>query len=248
MGNRTISSWGQLIPLRPGSEPSSDESGERRAWVRYVSDLITLCEPTETGQSETFLAQVRNISRGGVNLVLEQQFDTGSILSVELPGPNGEPGCTLLACVIYVAPKTGDGCAVGCSFVRELSDDDLQPYGAKRVCANGEDQRTWVRFACDIQATYRIVRVTERKPAPARVTDISPRGVGLLVTRSIRPGTVLSVELQNPNGQSKQRMFSCVVRSKEVKPGEWALGCNFIRELTDEEMNSLAPQGNTAKR
>ena len=79
MGNRTISSWGQLIPLRPGSEPSSDESGERRAWVRYVSDLITLCEPTETGQSETFLAQVRNISRGGVNLVLDQQFAQSSV-------------------------------------------------------------------------------------------------------------------------------------------------------------------------
>jgi len=33
-----------------------------------------------------------------------------------------------------------------------------------------------------------------------------------------------------------------VVRVKEVKSGEWSLGCNFIREISDKELNALLPE------
>ena len=247
MADRTVSSWGQLVTLRPDSE-SGPATEERRAWLRYVCDLVTLCRPTYAPNSEPLMARVRNISCGGIQLLVDQPFESGAILSIELPGPAGEPISTLLACVIYAMPQGGGDWAVGCSFVRELSDEDLQPYGARRIPGQGDDRRAWVRFSCDLQATYRIVRVSERKPAPAKVVDISPRGVGLLVNRSIPPGTVLSVDLQGPDGQSKMRMLTCVVRIKKSKAGEWAVGCNFIREISDKEMNALLPKVSQAGR
>jgi hypothetical protein len=242
MSQRTVSSWGQLVDLRPSSENISPETTERRAWVRYVCELLTICQPTNLPTKEALLARVRNISRGGASLVIDQKFENGTILSVELPGPDGEPMCSLLACVIHAISQTGGDWSLGCSFVRELNDNDLHPYGAKQQPTSDSDQRSWVRFACDVEASYRIVRVTERSQAPARVFDISPRGVGLLVDRSIQPGTVLSVELRGSSGQSNLRIFACVVRVTELKNGEWALGCNFIREINDEELLALLPQ------
>jgi PilZ domain-containing protein len=239
MAEKMISSWGQLVDLRPSTAPAPAEKEERRAWLRYVCDLVTICQPTTLLNTESFLARVRNISHGGINFVVDQCFANGSILSVELPGADGQPTATLLACVIHCTPQAGGDWAMGCSFIRELSDDDLEPYGAKRVPTGGADQRLWQRFPCDLKATYRVVRVTERTPAPARVVDISPRGVGLQVSRAIQPGTVLCVDLQSADGQSKLRIFACVVRIKEIKPGEWTLGCNFIREICDRELNGL---------
>ncbi|HEV3119937.1 MAG TPA: PilZ domain-containing protein [Gemmataceae bacterium] len=241
MKDKTISSWGQLVTLPPGTLDGEPATEERRAWLRYICDLVTVCRPSEHSGSEPLLARIRNISRGGVNLLVDQGFPSGSILSVELPAEDGNPQCTLLACVIHATPHAGGDWALGCSFVRELADDDLQPYGAKRVRAGAADQRTWTRFACDVQATYRIARMTERKSVPAQVIDISPCGVGLRVKRTIEPGTVLRVDLQSQDAQSKLRIFACVVRVKEVAPGEYAIGCNFIREISDEEMKGLLP-------
>jgi hypothetical protein len=242
MADKTVSAWGQLVDLRPQSEPCGKASSERRAWVRYVCDLVTICQPAPSANREPHLARIRNVARGGINFDVDQHFESGSILSVELPGPIGEPTCRLLICVIHVTPLPGGDWSLGCSFVRELSDEDLQPYGARRLHAEAEDKREWVRFACELEATYRIVRVTERKPAPAKVIDISPRGVGLVIDRAMEPGTVLSVDLQSKSGQSTLRMFACVVRVKQPKPGEWSLGCNFIREISDKEFKALLPE------
>jgi hypothetical protein len=241
MTEQTVSSWGQLVTLRPGHLDSITLTEERRAWLRYVCDLATICRPAQNAENEPFLARVRNISRGGMYVSLDQYFESGSILSVELPTEEGLPLCTLLACVIHAEPQYGGDWALGCSFVRELNDEDLEPYGAKRVLADGQDQRVWMRFACDLRACYRVVRVTERLSAPARVVDISPRGVALQVDRAIQPGTVLSVDLQSTDSKSKLRIFACVVRVKELKAGEWTLGCNFIREIHDRELNALLP-------
>jgi PilZ domain len=242
MADRTISSWGQLVDLRPTTEAGNGPSRERRAWVRYVCDLVTICQPASAPSREPFLARIRNVARGGINFDVDQHFDSGSILSVELPGPIGEPTCRLLVCVIHVTSLPGGDWSLGCSFVQELSDEDLQPYGARRLRSEGEDNREWVRFACELEATYRIVRVTERKPAPAKVIDISPRGVGLVIDRAIEPGTVLSVDLKSKSGQSTLRMFACVVRVKQPRQGEWSLGCNFIREISDKEFKALLPE------
>jgi c-di-GMP-binding flagellar brake protein YcgR len=241
MKDKSISSWGQLVTLTPDAGAGEAPTEERRAWVRYVCDLVTVYQPTQQQESERLLARVRNISRGGINLVVDKEFTSGSILSVEVPAEDGNPLCSLLACVIHATQQAGGDWALGCSFVRELSDDDLEPYGAKRVRAGAADQRTWTRFVCNVQATYRIVRMTERQPTPAEVIDISPCGVGLRVKRSIPPGTVLGVDLQNPDARSKLRIFACVVRVKEVTAGEYAMGCNFIREISNEEMKGLLP-------
>lgn len=239
MSARTVSAWGQLIGTKASSEEAYSPGEERRVWVRYVCDAPAMYQPAHKPSADALQAKVRNISRGGVSLHLDRSFDRGAILSIELQGPNSQVPVTLLACVVHIEQLADLEWVVGCSFVTELVDDELEPFGARRARPSEPDQRGWVRFACDMQATYRQVKASERALSSAKVIDISAAGVGLLVNRQIEIGSLLNMELRGPKGQSFLKMLGCVVRVSQRGPEEWALGCNFIREISDRELNDL---------
>ena len=129
--------------------------------------------------------------------------------------------------------------AVGCTFAAELSDEDLEPFGARRQRPHDPDQRGWVRFPCDAEAFYYPVNGTVPKPLPARAFNISPVGVGLLVPSEVPAGTLVSVELRSPRQPAALTIMASVVRVTGQPGGEWALGCNFIRELSEKELQAL---------
>ena len=52
-------------------------------------------------------------------------------------------------------------------------------------------------------------------------------------------GTLLNVDLQGATDQEPLSILACVVHVTEREPGRWALGCNFIRELTGAELQAL---------
>jgi|SRR5438445_3980733 len=241
MSRHSVSSWGQLYPVRQESGSVFTPRTERRGWIRYLCDVVTSCQRVNAPDDSSVLAKIRNISQGGVNLIVSQPFEAGAILSVELPAGQGEPACTILGCVVHAQPQSNGEWVLGCSFVRELTDHDLEPYGAGGQRSNGSDPRKWMRYSCNVQATYRLVRVTERKRSPIKVVDISPCGVGLLVDRCHAIGTVLSLELPGVDGQTTFHTFACVVRVKKIRDDCWSLGCNFIREISDKELRSLVP-------
>ena len=51
------------------------------------------------------IARVRNISAGGVNLLVDQPCQPGDLLSIELPGAEGQPPYVALACVMVSPPR-----------------------------------------------------------------------------------------------------------------------------------------------
>jgi hypothetical protein len=71
----------------------------------------------------------------------------------------------------------------------------------------------------------------------AKVLNISASGIGLLVGAATRTGTLLSLELLGPGGQAS-KVLACVVHAAP-HDDQWALGCNFIRELTEQELKAL---------
>ncbi len=52
-------------------------------------------------------------------------------------------------------------------------------------------------------------------------------------------GALLSVELHNSAGTTERTMLACVVHVNRHEDGGWALGCNFIRSLGEEDLNAL---------
>ncbi len=242
MFERTVSFWKRLLGRHPRTDASSSVAQaeeERRIWIRYPADLETTYQPAAPGTVERLSARVRNISLGGVSLAVDRAFAEGDMLSVELPGATEASRCNVLACVVHVTPGANGEWVVGCTFSRELSEEDLQAFGAHRVRHPPSDQRTWMRFPCDVKAVYQQVAAEGAGRKPAGVLNLSASGGGLLTAEGIDNGALLSVELRAAKGEFTRTMLACVVHVTARPDGEWALGCNFIRSLSEEDLKAL---------
>ena len=214
------------------------EEDDRRVWVRHPADLVTTFQVAHQTQQVKLAARVQDISQGGINLVVDRRFETGDLLNVELPRPSG-PSLDVLACVVRVEEQGGQW-SLGCVFSRELGDADLQGYGARREKTNDADQRGWKRFPVELAAKYKQVGCDFDAPThSAQVLNISASGVGLLVTQNFETGSLLDVELSPLSGKKGRRILACVVHVTRRGEEEWALGCNFIRELSEADLASL---------
>jgi|SRR5947207_2481500 len=223
-----------------GQERSSGDrpENERRVWVRYPSSAQAVVKPVQDGVNTRLSGRVRNVSRGGIHLVVNHKLEPGDMISVELPGsPPGETE-TVLACVIRVDPTDDKQWAVGCTFSEELSEEELSAFGAKKERPSKPENRAWKRFGCSVQATCSLVS-DPGKTWPAEVVNISAGGIGLQVNQAVETGAVLSLRLAHEGGQVERTVLACVVHVVARPGGEWVLGCNFIHELSDADLKAL---------
>ena len=192
----------------------------RRVQVRYICDLFTRCAEADSPPAK---ALVVDISRTGISLLLDQPFERGSIVAVEMP-PTG----AVHACVLHSSPLSGGWRKVGCRFTETLSEESLNS-----LWKPSPDRRSVDRLPADIRATYE----SDKGRGIATVTDISKRGLCLLVERDLPEGLTLRLQLR---GDCLMDMTACVVRVCEQEEGIRACGCSFTRELTDAEMSQFA--------
>jgi c-di-GMP-binding flagellar brake protein YcgR len=235
---QTFSFWRRVVG-KPAAEASGTGKEDRRLWVRYPADLKTRVQTADQAGAPPVPARVRDISRGGVNLLLDRSYRVGQMLSLEMPCPE-EPGrdLYLLACVVHLAVEPSGLYSVGCVFSRELSEEDLYQFGARRVRHAPEDQRTWVRFACQQQVSYHKIGELEPRTHEAQLMNISASGVGLEVPEDVEIGALLNLHIVGKQGQ-KRTLLACVVHATRRDEGGWNLGCNFIRELSESDFQDL---------
>jgi hypothetical protein len=238
MFERAVSMFRRMMAGPDGEAPALAE--EQRVRVRYPCTVRTTLHPVNGAEPVRLSGRVRNISRGGINLMVAREFEPGDMLGVDLPAPDSDATYTVLACVVHATSLPGGEWAVGCTFAQELSDGDLRAFGGRRRKSPApEDQRTWVRFPCRVKATCQLVGGAPEAPWPVEVVDISPSGIGLRVERDLEPGALLSLDLQDPSGEVRTSILACVVHIAEPAGGRRALGCNFIRELSDAELQAV---------
>jgi hypothetical protein len=242
MFQRTFTTLGQAVGWR---KPQTDDESlshvevERRIWVRYPCDLDATCQPANKPDAMRLSARVRNVSRGGIQFSLNCPVESGSLLSVELPGIEGKTVSTVLAYVVRVEPTSGGEWNVGCTFASELTKNDLDPFGVQRLVPRDNDQRSWVRFPCDVSATFEFVKEVERKTRAAQVANLSANGIGLVASEPIDLGKLLNLELRAENRDYKLSILACVVRLTARPDGQYTVGCNLIRELNQSELDGL---------
>jgi hypothetical protein len=158
---------------------------------------------------------------------------------LELPAERGDFR-TVLACVVRAIQQSDASWSLGCVFSRELSNEDLNCFGAQKLPpSENDDKRTWVRFSCEVHAAYRKVGDPINQAFPAQVLNISANGIGLAVTQSLAAGGLLNVDLLDKNGKVSRTMLACIVHTTVRAGGDFAIGCNFIRELSEDELQSL---------
>jgi c-di-GMP-binding flagellar brake protein YcgR len=242
MLERTRSLWRRIVgrgASQQAAQQRSDGAGERRLWIRHPLSVEVVCRSARALEGPHLRAKVRNISLGGVSLVVKQPFREGDLLSVELPGSTPQSATTVLACIVHVGSEREDEWILGCNFSAELTDEELKLFGAQRIKPSNGDLRNWVRFSSDLTATYCLATNEAKSDHNAVVTDISASGVGLVVTEPIKTGTLICVELHGPNDGPATSVLACVVHVAAQGNGQWALGSNFIRELSEEDLQNL---------
>jgi PilZ domain-containing protein len=218
---------------------ADSDPDERRLYVRYSSEATTDVQLVDRESPQRLAAQVRDISCGGASLLLDCEIPAGQLLNVELPRTDGEPSKTVLACVVRCSPTTEGEWIVGCVFSRELTEEDLTGCGSRQALLRPEDKRTWMRIDCRLAARIQEIGAKEAGWQEVQVLNLSASGLGILSERFIDAGALLNVELLGRDGAAARTILACVVHVMSRGPQEWALGCNFIRELNDEDFQAL---------
>jgi hypothetical protein len=66
---------------------------------------------------------------------------------------------------------------------------------------------------------------------------LSRHGIGAIVTRPVAVGTFLTVQLRGTHGIMDSPVQ--VIHATRHEQAEWMLGCQLVRPLSDDELESL---------
>lgn len=212
---------------------------DRRIWVRYPANAETQLLPIADPDETRLPAHVRDVSRGGINLVVFRSFVPGDLLSIDLPSADSGARNSILACVVHVNPVSEEAWALGCVFCADLSDVELATFGARREKAPASDNRSFIRYSGELRATYERVDAPGTPPRAADVANISATGIGLRINSPLEIGALLNLNLLGAAGAATRRILACVVHVTSVPGQSCVLGCNFIHELSEEDLSAL---------
>jgi hypothetical protein len=197
-----------------------------RVWERYPCDLQTACQPIASRNDKDLVwaATIRNISVAGVGLVLPRRFEKGMGLAIEVPGQDGGDGETLLARVIHVRRQPDGGWFLGCQFISQLSEQELE-----RLLELADSRRAAEAPAGDGTAGKKTV-VVENVAFQAEAADA--QNVRLRVKRLVLtghwpppPGTVLRVNLPATGNIVKAHRVRVTRCWKQ--DGQWTVAYRF---------------------
>jgi c-di-GMP-binding flagellar brake protein YcgR len=110
----------------PAASPNSAADQDRRVWVRYPPHasppLFAVSEPDDI---ITWKARIRDISVGGVCLLLNGTFKPGTVLDIVFTHPRTSVTKTVQARVVRNETKDDVHWAVACAFVQKLTEEEL---------------------------------------------------------------------------------------------------------------------------
>jgi hypothetical protein len=93
--------------------------------ARHSCEVPTTCQPPSAWCKDPWPATIRDISTDGLSLSLNRRFERGSGLAIELPTEDGTTA-TVLARVVAVGTHPQGGWLLGCRFISELSEEEVQ--------------------------------------------------------------------------------------------------------------------------
>jgi hypothetical protein len=107
----------ELSPPFPGAE--------QRAWVRHPDPTNGPYQLIDAETEYGWWASVRDVSLGGLALVLSQRLSPGTRLIIDKPVRSGKPWHALSVRVVH-ATACAEGWLLGCEFAHPLSEEDLE--------------------------------------------------------------------------------------------------------------------------
>jgi hypothetical protein len=91
-----------------------------------LNGLEASCHPIAAARDDPWPAQVRDLSPGGIGLLIKRRFEPGTLLAVELQSMTQSFSRTLVARVIHAKSQGGGDWVIGCILASRLDEDELE--------------------------------------------------------------------------------------------------------------------------
>ena len=124
-----------MFEHQSGKNADATAVKERRAWVRRSCNLETSGRATAAMREVHWFGTLLELSPGGLRLLLNRRFETGSVLEIEVNSEHGLHTPTLIARVVHVTAEDDGLWALGCALDQVLTADELAGF-------LGEDSET----------------------------------------------------------------------------------------------------------
>jgi len=100
------------------------------------------------------------------------------------------------------------------------------------------------RHTCGLRAScHPLAAWTDRDFIwPATLTDLSTRGVGIVLGRRFEPGAGLAIELPALADRCAETLLVKVMQVNPLPGGHWMLGCAFVSELSEDTVLAMVRQ------
>jgi hypothetical protein len=99
---------------------------ERRQWIRYPSGVDVTCRLFGTREDHSWDGELHSVSAVGAGLVCTCTFQRGAILEVRPKDSSWNQIAKLLMRVKNATMLPRGSWMLGCTFVRELTDEELR--------------------------------------------------------------------------------------------------------------------------
>jgi serine/threonine protein kinase len=104
---------------------------ERRASIRYATDLASVCHPIGGDLAANWQARVRNVSATGLCLLSPRRFERGTVLAVDLRVTPKGPIQQLLVRIVRVEQADGRQWLLGAAFTTRRTDPEVKELRGK---------------------------------------------------------------------------------------------------------------------
>jgi hypothetical protein len=103
------------------------------------------------------------------------------------------------------------------------------------------DCRVYERKSCSLPTTCQPASALEMKEMrwAGTICDISQGGVRLLLSRRFEKGTGLAIELPGDSEHEPAVVFVKVIHIHREENGAWSMGCKFVSDLSEDEVDRL---------
>ncbi len=106
--------------------PTRPFSKEHRTSVRYLCDLKTSGRLLGAQEEQVWTAEIRDISRNGIALIMNTPLKRGTILAIKLDVDAGRFAHPVLIRIVHTQKQSDDKWLVGGSFIKKLSEKELK--------------------------------------------------------------------------------------------------------------------------
>jgi hypothetical protein len=196
-----------------------------RAGQRFSCDVRVNCHlPSAWGGREIkWQARLTNVSSNGLNLVLRRRFEAGTGLSIDIPDVEGMSARTILARVAHVHREQGGMWQLGCSFVSELSEEEL--LALSQVAVDPDNKQPKVELTA--RGTYVYGVHFRGQLADGGVIGRYLKVLNVGKTWPVPPGRIFRLRFRARTGETPAVRVK-VVACQSSADG-WILHCAFLR-------------------